>query len=114
VAGANGQSGTKQRPSAADTPRKKPAAAGAAEVAEETAAATGVDGDEYDPTSPTKNLQLAVELCGGDKDLAMKALTLSQTDKHRWKDTLDNVETSTELTREWAALGERGHDRNKK
>ena len=103
----------KQRPSAATpvmkpTPGKKPTP-----VKKRPSGKADGDDDDAEVASPDK-LFLATQLANGDGQLAARAPNLSQTDKNRWKDKIENAETCQELKREWAALGELGHGRNKK
>ena len=97
----------KKRPAAADAvTRKRPAMLG------------DIDGEEMDPDdvniSVAEKLKLATQLANGDATLAAHALNLKQSEKNRWKDKLDNPETCPELKKEWAALSELGHGRNKR
>ena len=78
-------------------------------------------GDEARPQDapPTtedaaEKLQLAVQLVGGDVELAKKSLNLKQSERNRFKDMIQGQATSEELKSEWSALNELGHGRNKK
>ena len=73
--------------------------------------------EDIDPDgsgSSADKLKLATELANGDSVLAVRALSLKQSDKNRWKGKIENQETCSELKKEWTALGELGHGRNKK
>ena len=61
-----------------------------------------------------EKLQLAVQLAGGDVELANKSLNLKQSERNRFKDMIQGQATSEELKSEWSALNELGHGRNKK
>ena len=82
-------------------------------VLKKPSAATADDSD--DGGAGGNKMQLALQLAGGDQQLAEKALSLKQSERNQFADTLRSGGNSLkDLKDTWGQLQDLGNGRNKK